>query len=289
VPPARSIDAEAKVAALAINPGAAEFAASLKNGKVQIFSDAGQALRSFSPETRASVLAYTAGGRRIVAGCGKSIALFDAAGGARVASWAAAERDDVGSVACSRDGSLIATAAGYEPAKLWKGDGTAPRTLESGPEVLGVAVSPGGDRVAEGSSDTKVRIYSASGTLQRALEFSMACPVLAFSPDGRLLAAGCVDGTVSLFDSASGESRGVLGRHSLPVGAAAFSPDGKRLATTSVSLNPWGADADWKLWDLSSKKETTTPMGPSLVNAVGFPSARPLVLSARDKSISVWD
>ena len=289
MPPARVFDAEAKVSALAIHPNGSEFAASLKNGKVQVFSRAGKALRSVSPDARASTLAYTGDGRRILTGCGKSLAVFDAATGGRVGSWEA-HREDVAAMASSRDGSLLASTSGYEPVRLWKGDGTPLRTLDSGPEVLGVAVSPGGDRVAEGSSDTRVRIFSAAGGgPPRVLEFSMACPVLAFSPDGRLLAAGSVDGTVSIFDAASGEPRGVLGRHSIPAGAAAFSLDGRRLATTSISLNPWGADADWKLWDLSSKRETTSAMGPSFANAVAFAAAVPVVVSARDQTLSVWD
>ena len=289
MPPTRSYEADAKVSALAVHPNAAEFAASLQNGKLQIFSMSGKPLRALSPgDAGVSTLAYSGDGRRIVAGYGKTLAALDAASGERLASWPA-HLENVATVACSRDASLVASATGYEPVKLWKGDGTPLRTLDSGPEILGIAVSASGDRIAEGSSDTKVRIFSAAGVLQRALEFSMACPVLAFSPDGRVLAAGSVDGTISLFDAGTGDSRGVLGRHGIPAGAAAFSPDGKRLATTSISLNPWGADADWKLWDLSAKKERTTPMGPSFVNAVAFAAAGPLVVSARNQTLTIWD
>ena len=290
MPPSRTIDAEAKIGALAIHPGGAEFAVGVKTGRLQVFSISGKVLRSFSLESPALVLAYSGDGRRILAGCGKSAAVFDSATGNRLASWAA-HGEDIGAIACSRDGSLIATASGYERVKLWKGDGAPLRTLESGPEVLNVAVFPGGDRVAEAASDTKLRIFSASsGALQRAVEFAMACPVIAFSSDGRTLAVGSVDGSVSLLDAASGESRGALGRHAIPVGRAAFSPDGKRLATTSLSMNPWGADADWKLWDLSAGKEiATTPIGPSFLNAAGFASSgQPVVLSVKDQTVSVW-
>ena len=175
--------------------------------------------------------------------------------------------------------------------KLWKEDGSPLRTLDSGLEVLGVAVSPSGDRVAAGASDTRVRIFAgASGALQRTLEFAMACPVLAFSHDGRAVAAGSVDGSVSLFDAVSGEPKGILGRHSLPAGAAAFSPDGKRLASTGLSINPWGDEAALKFWDLSTKKEASTPIGVSFANAITFFAAsRVLVVSSRDRTVSVWE
>jgi WD40 repeat protein len=117
----------------------------------------------------------------------------------------------------------------------------------------------------------------------------MACGALAFSPDGHMLATASVDGTVSIFDAASGQEKGTLGRHAIPAGCAVFSADGKRLASAGVSINPWGADADLKVWDLATRRESSTPIGRSFINAVGFASSRPIFVSAGDKTISVWE
>ena len=46
---------------------------------------------------------------------------------------------------------------------------------------------------------------------------------------------------------------GILGRYPLPVGAVRFSPDGKRLATTGLSTNPFTAETECRIWDLASR------------------------------------
>jgi WD40 repeat protein len=291
VPPTRSFEAEAELSALALHPGGSEFAAAFKGGKLKVFSSSGKELRACAgAESEALSVAYSGDGRRIVAGCGKSLSIFDAATGERLRSWPG-HQQDIEVVAASRDGSLIASGTEDDPVKLWKADGSPIRTLDGGPEVLSIAVSPSGDRVAAGSSDTKVRLFDGkTGALVRATEFPMACQVLVFSSDGRAFAGGSVDGAVSLFDASSGETRGTLGRHAAPAGAAAFSPDGKRLACTSASINPWGAGAELKVWDLTTRRETATSIGVSFLNAVDFtPAGRPNLVSARDRTISVWE
>ena len=98
-----------------------------------------------------------------------------------------------------------------------------------------------------------------------------------------------MDGTVSIFEAASGQEKGTLGRHAVPAGCAIFSADGKRLASAGLSINPWGADADLKVWDLATRRESSIPIGRSFINAVGFAASRPILVSAADKTISVWE
>jgi WD40 repeat protein len=286
---ARSFEAEARPTALDFDAAGSRIAAGFPGGLLRILSTSGRPLAS-SPSGEPPVvsIAFSGDGRRIVAGSGKSVRVVDAASGASLASWPAGAQDVV-AVACSRDGSVVASASDDPPMKLWKADGSPLSTPDAGPEVLGIAFSPSGD-VAAGSSDTKVRLFSAkAGTLRRALELPMACSVLAFSPDRRWLAAGSMDGSVSLFDANSGESKGILGRHALPAGAAAFSPDGKRLACASVSTNPWGAEAELKVWDLATRKETTASIGVALLAAIGFSaSGAPLAVVSRDRTFSLW-
>jgi WD40 repeat protein/serine/threonine protein kinase len=56
---------------------------------------------------------------------------------------------------------------------------------------------------------------------------------LALSPDGRTVATGDRDGTIRFRDASTHEVRLVLRGHQLPVGALAFSSDGRRLASGS--------------------------------------------------------
>jgi WD40 repeat protein len=291
VPPTRTFEAEAPPSACALSPAGAEIAAALKNGKIQVWSVAGKPLRSWaSGNSPVNWLSY-AGERRIVAVAGGSIAVHDAASGQKLAGWQAHPRP-INSVAASPDVSFLATASDDGTVKLWKPDGTPIRSLGGGPgEMQGVAIAPSADRVAAAGSDTNISLFETrTGAVQRVLELDMSCYPLDFSPDGRRLAAGSVDGSVSMWNADSGASMGILGRYPVPVGAVRFSPDGKRLATTGVTMNPSTAETESKTWDLAARKETTIPMGISPMSTVAFTFAgRPVILSVRDRTISIWD
>ncbi len=303
--PSRVFEAEAPLAAFALAPSGAELAAALKTGKVQVWSTAGRPLRSWASGDRPlGALAFSGDGRRLVA-AGRSVEVFDASSGQKLASWEAHARDiEWGpsgrsprrrwwrSVAASRDGSLVATASDDGSLKLWKADGSPLHSLAGGlGEMVAVAVSPGGERVAGAGTDTDIRLFGAkAGLVEHVLDLPMTCFALAFTPDGRTLAAGSVDGSVTLWDADSGQARGTLGRHGVGVGAVCFSPDGKRLASTGLSANPSTAEAEAKAWDLASRLETSTPIGISSWNTVGFaPDGRPLVVSVDGRRIFLWD
>ncbi len=78
---------------------------------------------------------------------------------------------------------------------------------------------------------------------------------LAFHPSGHILACSPgMDGTIQLLDLPTGLATTLAG-HAYAIEAAAFSPDGRTLATAS-------ADATIRLWDLATGQTTAVPGHP---------------------------
>ncbi len=126
---------------------------------------------------------------------------------------------------------------------------------------------------------------------------------LALSPDGRVLASLHYNGEkIGLWDLSSGKSiRWFSGRAFWVVLTAAFSPDGRILAT---GLEPWPETYDYyecrdtvQLWDVASGQplrflEGDVPghEGPGVVPSVGFsPDGSILASGSRNGSIKLWD
>jgi WD40 repeat protein len=104
------------------------------------------------------------------------------------------------------------------------------------------------------------------------------------SPDGKLLASWGGDETVRLWELATGKEVRRYGGHEYGVTWAAFSPDGKRLA----SCDGWAKIVH--LWDAATGKRLHTLKGPDRLGAVGFsPDGRMLVAAPAFGPIPVWD
>jgi WD40 repeat protein/DNA-binding SARP family transcriptional activator len=108
--------------------------------------------------------------------------------------------------------------------------------------------------------------------------------VVAFTPDGRTLATGGHEGKVMLWDARTGKRRGPpLTGHTRGIGSAAFSPDGRLLATM---------DGEAILWDVASHKQigTALPTRSAGSHALGFlPGGRQLAMASPSGSVLVWD
>jgi WD40 repeat protein len=208
-----------------------------------------------------------------------------------------------GGVAFSRDGATVATPADHNTAKLWNAaTGTAVRTFAGHSDrVTNVAFSPDGTRLATASADHTARVWEvATGRLAAVLRGHIEAVMrLAFSPDGRRLATASWDGTVRVWHIGSATAATVL-RHSGPLDAVAFSPDGTHLAVAGGRRTRY-ISGEMGIWDLASRRRVLGLRTPSVAGkrSVGVISdvafspdpQRQLLATAggRDGMVRLWD
>lgn len=150
--------------------------------------------------------------------------------------------------AFSPDGTKIAVAMlGHGQAVLCdSSNGSILQTFEGhGKSVLSVRFSSDGRHLLTASRDQKARIFDVE-TGKTLLEFGHAVTFpncAAISPDDSLVATGSENGQCRIWDSTSGTLLGTL-RAGPEVHGVEFSPDGRKLVTTSVGAT--------KVWSLGS-------------------------------------
>jgi WD40 repeat protein len=209
-------------------------------------------------------------------------------------------------VAYSADGKLVASGSmGRSHSTKFNRRGIAPvpaggigiwdaqagkllRTLEGHTDgTYCIALSPDGARLASGgedeaSSNWELRIWNVQTGEQL---FVRKCGInsLAFSPDGQHLAAGD-DRTIKILDAQTGQELLALKGHSASITGLAYSPDGKRLATTAE-------DKTVKVWNAQNGDELLTLEGHGwFVNGVAFsPDSNLLACGGPDGTIRIYN
>lgn len=294
-PPDHAFRLEGAPRAGASEPLGDSLAVSFADGTLRVYGPAGDVRRSWKAgEKSFVVLSFSGDGRRLAGGSADGrVSVAESSAGRELGSFSA-HTAKVDKLAVSRDGSVIATAAGSEAAAFRTAGGARLFTVASAlSEVTNVAVAPGGDRVAVAFTDVDVRLVDpATGRVFATIaDLDMAAFCLAFSPDGRLLACGCADGRVSIRDAATGVRVRADERHIEPVGALAFSPDGTWVTSVGQSMNPVTREASARTTSVANGVAVADLLGILPFVTLGFSADGTAHVASPDRGggVRVWD
>ena len=271
------------VHSVAFSPDGTTLASGAGDG-IKLWDVSAKNISATLPRGAASV-AFSPDGTILAFGSGVDIGLWDLATD-RVFATLSGHTDPVRSLAFSPDGAMLSSGAA-DAIRLWDLETrTQSGTLPVG--VNSVAFSPDGATLASGSGDgvqlwdlttqTDVATYQHSEG-----DWGSGVNTVAFSPDGALVASGGGDSAVRLWNMGTGENVAVLGGHSGPVTAVAFSSDGTLLASGGfLAVSLWDPVTKGRLAKLRSEGRWA--------NSLAFsPVGTTLAEGTKDGKVGLWD
>jgi WD40 repeat protein len=190
----------------------------------------------------------------------------------------------VNDVSFSPNGETFATAGEDNIVKLWDKEGELLETLKGHTRpVHSLSFSPKDNKtLVSAGDDNTVRIWKLNHTSSLQVLTSHSANSVIFSPKGQILASVKND-VVELWSLPSGEEPSL--KHTLKGDVLAFSPDGKTIATASISKdNPKNNTV--KLWNLNGQELKTSEGHKGLVTNLSFSSDGQMIAFASDDNTS---
>ncbi|GHE97436.1 hypothetical protein [Streptomyces fumanus] len=251
----------------------------------------GRHLRSLpGPVSPVDALAFGPDGRTLATGNDDGVELWDTRTGRRRGALAQ-YTGPLSSLAFSPDGRTLATGSHDHTVRLWDtGSGRLDSSLTGHTgAVLTLAFSPDGHTLATGGADRTIRLWNMPDSPSRTLlsRHPGQAVTAVFAPGGRTVATSSTgDAAVRLWDTATGRVRAGLrwpGKTDPPA-VAAFSPDGRTLATLSAARGI-------ELWDpATGRRRKVLTQYTDKPYALAFsPDGRSLAASSLGRGAQLWD
>jgi WD40 repeat protein len=190
-------------------------------------------------------MAFSQDGRRLAAGGGGEIRVFDLASQRETHALSTGDEYPM-CLVFSQDGETLLAGFYSGAVKLWRLSEPSKllTLLGHAQQVRGLSLSPDGLTLVSAATDETVRIWDVPQRTQKATLIPRPALFLscALSPDGRRLAVGGSDGLVTLWDTSSLQEVATLKGHAEEVHHLAFTPDGNDLISVSADqIRVWHA------------------------------------------------